>query len=90
MITQKRKVQDETKVYLIGAGIASLAAAAFLIRDAGFKGHNIVILEESEKIGGSLDANGTSEAGYVSEAAIGGVFAQWMRPQRTSSGSMSS
>ena len=64
-MTQKRIVQDATKVYLIGGGIASLAAAAFLIRDAGFKGHNIIVLEESEKIGGSLDANGTPDDGYV-------------------------
>ncbi|RXH55882.1 Oleate hydratase [Granulicella sibirica] len=53
------------KVYLIGGGIASLAAAAFLIRDAGFKGHDIIILEESKMIGGSLDANGSPESGYV-------------------------
>lgn len=64
-MTQKRAVQQDSKVYLIGGGIASMAAAAFLIRDAGFKGHNIVILEESDKIGGSLDANGTPETGYV-------------------------
>ena len=35
---------DDTKTYLIGGGIASLAAAAFLIRDADIPGHNIVIL----------------------------------------------
>jgi len=64
-MTHKRKVQDDTKVYLVGGGIASMAAAAFLIRDAGMKGHNISILEESIKIGGSLDANGTPETGYV-------------------------
>ena len=64
-MTQKRAVHDDTKVYLVGGGIASMAAAAFLIRDAGFKGHNIVILEESDKIGGSLDANGTPTTGYV-------------------------
>ena len=51
--------------YLVGGGIASLAAAAFLIRDGDIPGHNITILEESAKIGGSLDAAGTSEDGYV-------------------------
>lgn len=51
--------------YLIGAGIASLAAAAFLIRDADIPGHNITILEESPKIGGSLDASGNPQDGYV-------------------------
>jgi oleate hydratase len=29
------------------------------------KGHNIIILEESDSLGGSLDANGTPETGYV-------------------------
>jgi oleate hydratase len=61
----KRRVQADTKVYLVGAGVASMAAAAFLIRDAGVKGHAITILEESANIGGSLDANGSAKAGYV-------------------------
>ena len=52
-------------VYLVGSGIASLAAAAFLIRDGGFPGHKIMVLEESEKVGGSLDAAGNAENGYV-------------------------
>jgi oleate hydratase len=52
-------------VYLVGGGIASLAAAAFLIRDGDIPGHNITIIEESAKIGGSLDAAGTADDGYV-------------------------
>ena len=52
-------------VYLVGGGIASLAAAAFLIRDGEVAGGNIIIFEESEKMGGSLDATGTSRNGYV-------------------------
>ncbi len=51
--------------YLVGGGIASLAAAAFLVRDGGIKGHNIQILEESDRLGGSLDAAGNSKNGYV-------------------------
>jgi oleate hydratase len=58
-------VEQDAKVYLVGGGIASMAAAAFLIRDAGLKGHNITILEESSQLGGSLDANGTPEGGYT-------------------------
>lgn len=42
-----------------------MAAAAFLIRDSRMKGHDITIFEESERIGGSLDAAGTPENGYV-------------------------
>ena len=54
-----------TKVYLVGGGIASLAAAVFLIRDGDVLGHNITILEELEKLGGSLDGAGSPGDGYV-------------------------
>ncbi len=49
----------------VGGGIASLAAAAFLIRDAHVSGHNITILEELSRLGGSLDGTGSSKDGYV-------------------------
>ena len=52
------------RVYLVGGGIASLAAAAFLIRDADIAGSNITILEQCERVGGSLDG-GASPGGYV-------------------------
>ncbi|WP_327140471.1 oleate hydratase [Nocardia sp. NBC_01327] len=53
------------KAYLVGSGIASLSAAAFLIRDGGFAGSDIVILEEQGREGGSLDAAGSPETGYT-------------------------
>jgi oleate hydratase len=53
------------KAYLVGSGIASLSAAAFLIREGGFAGRDIVILEEQDREGGSLDASGTPETGYT-------------------------
>jgi len=56
---------EDSMVYLVGGGIASLAAAAFLIRDAKMPGSHITILEASESFGGSLDAAGSPEAGYV-------------------------
>jgi len=61
----KRLVDDDSAVYLVGSGIASLATAAFLIRDGNIPGHNITILEESAKVGGSLDAAGSPQDGYV-------------------------
>jgi len=54
-----------TKAYLVGGGIASLASAAFLIREGDLIGHNITILEELDTLGGSLDGSGSPEAGYV-------------------------
>ena len=53
------------KAYLVGSGIASLSAAAFLIREGGFSGRDIVILEEQDREGGSLDAAGSPETGYT-------------------------
>lgn len=38
-----------TKAYLVGGGIGSLAAAAFMIRDGGLPGGNISILEAALK-----------------------------------------
>ena len=35
----------DRRVYLVGGGIASLSCAAFLIRDCGFPGENITVLE---------------------------------------------
>ena len=53
------------RVFLVGGGIASLAAAAFLIRDGDVFGQNITILEQSDTIGGSLDGAGSATDGYV-------------------------
>ena len=53
------------KAYLIGAGIASLASAVFLIRDGKFDGRNIYIFEAGENVGGSLDGSGSPNTGYV-------------------------
>lgn len=51
--------------YLVGGGIASLAAAAFLIRDADVRGYQITVLEQLDRPGGSLDGAGDSRNGYV-------------------------
>jgi len=56
--------QSGTKAFLVGGGIGSLAAAAFLIRDAGFAGENITIFEAGALWGGSLDAAGEAATGY--------------------------
>ena len=57
--------QRAAKAYLVGGGIAALASAAYLIRDGGFAGQDIQILEETPLLGGSLDGAGDPEEGYV-------------------------
>ncbi|UQA91173.1 oleate hydratase [Streptomyces halobius] len=56
-----------SKVYLVGSGVGGLAAAAFLIRDAGVRGENIHVLEQIPIAGGSMDGAPapTPEGGYV-------------------------
>lgn len=51
--------------YLVGGGIASLAAAVLLIREAGVPGPLIRIFEQSDTLGGSLDGSGTPDTGYL-------------------------
>jgi len=50
--------------YLVGSGIASLAAAAYLVKEGGFAGESIIIFEQEENYGGSLDARGNPQDGY--------------------------
>jgi oleate hydratase len=50
--------------YFIGSGIASLAGAAYLIRDGNIAGRDIVIFEEAKDFGGALDAHGNPQMGY--------------------------
>lgn len=53
-----------TRAHLVGGGIASLAAAAILVRDGGILGDHVTIYEELERVGGSLDGAGDPEHGY--------------------------
>src|SRR6202451_328416 len=57
-------MHTKSKAYLVGGGICSLAAAAFMIRDGSFPGENISILEASSILGGSLDGAGSPRLGY--------------------------
>lgn len=52
------------KSYLVGGGIGSLAAAAFIIRDSVMPARNITIFEAMPVLGGSLDGAGNPEDGY--------------------------
>ncbi|MEG0423579.1 MAG: oleate hydratase [Erysipelotrichaceae bacterium] len=56
---------EDTHAYLIGGGLASMAAATYLIQDGGFHGNNIHILEQMNIFGGSNDGSGDIEHGFV-------------------------
>lgn len=60
-----RKAPAELKALFIEGGIGSLSGAAFLIRDGGVPGENILVLEQLNVLGGSCDGIGTAEDGYV-------------------------
>ncbi len=60
----RTEVNTKLKAYLVGGGIGSLAAAAFLIRDGKVSGGNISILESARVLGGSLDGAGDPAHGY--------------------------
>ena len=56
---------DHKSAYLVGAGLASLAAACFLVRDGQMKGEHIHILEELPLPGGACDGINDPQRGFV-------------------------
>lgn len=61
----KPKEVNKKSAYLVGGGLASLAAAAFLIRDAGMDPKKINIIEELNIPGGSLDGSFHPGDGFI-------------------------
>ena len=56
---------EEKRAFLIGSGIASLAAAEYLMRDGHMKGSQITIFEQDDISGGAMDGVGDPEKGFV-------------------------
>jgi len=56
---------ERKSAYLVGSGLASLAAACFLIRDGQMQGGRIHILEEQKLPGGSCDGIKDPNRGYI-------------------------
>jgi oleate hydratase len=52
------------EAYLVGSGIGSLAAAAFMVRDGHLPGDHLTIFEAGPVAGGSLDGAGDPVKGY--------------------------
>jgi len=65
MKTNTNQDSKNAHVYLIGSGIASLASAVYLEKDAGIPGQNIHVLEKDLIPGGALDGTGDTEKGFV-------------------------
>lgn len=63
--SQKPEGIEEKSAWFIGGGLASLAGACFLIRDAGMPGDKIHILEMSDRTGGACDGSLDPSRGYV-------------------------
>lgn len=62
---RKPKDVEKKSAHLIGSGLASLAAACFLVRDGQMPGKNIHIYEKSDHAGGALDGDQLPDVGYV-------------------------
>jgi oleate hydratase len=56
---------DDKTAWFVGSGLASLAGAAFLIRDGHMAGDRITILEELKLPGGALDGLKEPDKGFV-------------------------
>lgn len=62
---EKPKDVEKKSAYLIGSGLASLAAACFLVRDGQMKGEHIHILEQMKLPGGACDGIHDAQKGFI-------------------------
>jgi oleate hydratase len=60
------------RAHIVGGGFGGLAAAAYLIRNAGVSGQDITIYEGDEQMGGSFLLGGNAQSGYI--LPCGAVF----------------
>lgn len=62
---RKPKGVENKTAWFVGSGLASLAGAAFLIRDGQMQGNRITILEQQQLPGGALDGSKKPNKGFV-------------------------
>ena len=62
---EKPEGVDDKHAYIVGSGLASLAAACFLVRDAQMPGSHIHILEAMDIAGGACDGIFDPTRGYI-------------------------
>ncbi|WP_270522644.1 oleate hydratase [Ligilactobacillus ruminis] len=65
MDARKPEGAEKKSAYIVGGGLAGLAAAVFMVRDAHMEGKKIHVLEEEPVAGGSLDGTNRPEYGYI-------------------------
>jgi oleate hydratase len=53
------------KAHIVGGGFGGLAAAGYLIRNAGVPGPDITIYEADAEMGGSFSLGGNAQSGYI-------------------------
>jgi len=63
--TRKPQGIENKRAFLIGSGIASMAAAHYLIRDGHMQGSQITIMEQDGISGGAMDGAGNPDDGFV-------------------------
>ena len=56
---------ENSKIYIVGSGIAGMSAAYYFIRDGHVPGKNIIFLDQLAIEGGSLDGAGNAKDGYI-------------------------
>lgn len=61
----RSRIYEEEQAYFVGGGLASMAGAAYLVRDCNFPGKHIHIFEGMDILGGSNDGSGSGEDGFV-------------------------
>ena len=62
---EKPEGVEEKHAYIVGSGLASLAAACFLVRDGQMPGEHIHILEAMDIAGGACDGIFDPSRGYI-------------------------
>ena len=67
---EKPEGVEEKNAYIVGGGLASLAAACFLVRDGQMPGENIHILEAMDVAGGACDGIFDPSRGYVMRKSL--------------------
>lgn len=56
---------DDKHLWIVGSGLAGLAAAVFAVRDAQLPGQQVTILEKGHLAGGAMDGIEEPERGFV-------------------------